>query len=455
MSLLVIDTGSSSVRVMLYDGQAQPIEGASARRQHAFNPDDEADPVQLRGLIENCIDEVLGHPASGEIEGVGMATFAGNWLGLDAAGQPVTPLYTYADSRGGEVATALRQKIDAAANCQRTGCPIHPAYLPVRLNWLKRTQPDVWSQVEYWADFGAYCFGAWLGRRVTSFCLASWSGIFNRYTLNWDEEWLAALGMEPAAMPDLRDIDVPIRGLSPAYAERWPALQDVPFLAPVADGAAATVGAGAMTGDELVLTIGTTAAVRRVVVGDEPPPVPAGLWAYRIDRRHHLVGGALNEGGNIFAWAERTLRLPEGAETEAALQARRPGQHGLRFTPTLNGERSPGWVGDTSGAIEGLRLTTTPLDILQAALEGVAARLALVANLISTDDLPVIGAGGALVGSPSWARLVALVMGRELRVQQSAESTGRGVVMMVWRALGRGEWGDFGVAIGAVFRPES
>jgi hypothetical protein len=37
--------------------------------------------------------------------------------------------------------------------------------------------------------------------------------------------------------------------------------------------------------------------------------VPRGLWCYRVDRVRSLLGGALNEGGNLFAWLTQTLRL--------------------------------------------------------------------------------------------------------------------------------------------------
>src|SRR6185312_3584306 len=108
------------------------------------------------------------------------------------------------------------------------------------------------------------------------------------------------------------------------------------------------------------------------------PAPPRGLWRYRVDRRRSLLGGATSEGGNVYAWCREVLRLPDDDAVEAALRARTPDTHGLTVLPFLAGERAPGWRGDRRAAITGLSLDTTALDVVHAALEAVALRLALV-----------------------------------------------------------------------------
>jgi sugar (pentulose or hexulose) kinase len=71
----------------------------------------------------------------------------------------------------------------------------------------------------------------------------------------------------------------------------------------------------------------------------------------RLDARRHLIGGATSEGGNVLAWARRTLALPgEEAALDTALAAVTPDSHGLTALPFLAGERSPGWRGDARAA---------------------------------------------------------------------------------------------------------
>lgn len=438
MTLLVIDAGSSSVRALLYDDAGQPLPGAVARRSHQFHTDSSgavtADMAQLRILTEACIDEILEYPQAGVIRAAGMASFVGNLVGL-RAGVPVTPLYTYADTQPGEDVMTLRSQVNTDAAHERTGCPPHTAYHPARLHWLRRTQPETFAAVDCWTDFATACYGDWFGRGVPcSYSVASWSGLLNRESLTWDSALLDTLGLSEAVFPPLADFDSAQTGLAGDYARRWPALRDVPFFLAVGDGAAANIGSGGVDRQHPVLTVGTTAAVR-MVAAETLPPVPPGLWAYRVDAGRHLLGGATSEGGNIFAWARETLRLPDTSTIESELAARPPDGHGLTFLPLLAGERSPGWAVDAVGAVHGLRLSTTPLDILQAALEGVALRLSIIAERLGLPDVPVLAGGGALASSPAWAQIMANALGRPLHIIAAEEVTGRGVALLLLGAL--------------------
>src|SRR5690606_12169229 len=137
MTVLILDIGSSSARALLFDTDARLIEGAVVSQPHQFmaEPPGAAvmDALELRARVEGCIDAILTHPAARDIQVVGMATFVGNMLGLDEHGEPVTPIYAYADTRAAEDVAELRGRVDPEYIHQRTGCIIHTAYQPARL----------------------------------------------------------------------------------------------------------------------------------------------------------------------------------------------------------------------------------------------------------------------------------------------------------------------------------
>ncbi len=85
------------------------------------------------------------------------------------------------------------------------------------------------------------------------------------------------------------------------------------------------------------------------------------------------MGGALSNGGDVFAWMKRTLALPKDVEARLGSIAT-PGGHGLTLLPFFSGERSPYWRADLRGVIAGLTQSTQPFDILRASLESVALR---------------------------------------------------------------------------------
>jgi gluconokinase len=184
--------------------------------------------------------------------------------------------------------------------------------------------------------------------------------------------------------------------------------------------------------------MGTTSAVRAVVAGDLPR-IPAGLWCYRVDREHSLPGGAMTEGGNVFAWMCDTLQLPPLEDLEPSLASAAPDMHGLTMLPFLAGERSPGWAGHARAAIDGLSLATTPLSILQAGMESVAYRVGMVFDLLQPllpEDFEVVVSGGALLSSPAWRQIVADVLNRPVTVSEVREASARGAALLTLRALG-------------------
>src|SRR5262245_17373155 len=121
MTILVLDLGSSSVRALLFDDEATLLAQVSRPHRFAAAPPG-ASTIGIDELEENveaCIDEILLNPQAVNIRAVGMDTFVGNLLGVDAQGRALTPVYTYADTRSAEDVAELAGKLDLEAAHQR------------------------------------------------------------------------------------------------------------------------------------------------------------------------------------------------------------------------------------------------------------------------------------------------------------------------------------------------
>ena len=459
MSLLVIDLGSSSARTLLFDADARLIDGSICSLKHDFTTDSAgratADAAELQRLVESCIDEILRHPAARSIRAVGMASFVGNWLGLDAAGAACTPVVTYADTLGSSEIPALLQKLDGDADAyhQATGCMLHSAYLPAQYARLRSTRPDLDSRIVRISDIGGYLYRQWFGRDVpVSFSVASWSGLLETARRGWHEAYARLLAGESLLdkLPHLADYDCAQTGLKTEYARRWPAMRAAPFFLALGDGAAANIGSGAVNSSRIALTMGTTSALRVV---KDIERVPRGLWRYLVCAGMPLVGGATSEGGNVYQWVMEDL-LQDEDRLEARLSGRRADCHGLTVLPLLAGERSPGWQPNASGTVHGIRRSTSRLDILHAHLEAVAMRLSLIFDLLKAPGATVVAGGGALQSSAAWARMLANALDSPLHLLAEAEITARGVALMMLRSLDGTEPAARPPAVSRVIEPE-
>ena len=443
--ILTIDIGSSSVKAALYDADANRIQETEAQADRELENTSDGGairrPENLVADVEGIIDAVLGKAGdmASNIAAVGMDAMAATVLGLDANGDSLTPIYTYADTRSGAEVEELKRELDVQRVYQRTGCPQHTSYLPGRFRWLQRTSPDVFGRVHRWVDVGTFLYMRWFGRSdiLMSYTMASWSGLLNRHSLEWDEDLLAHVSVPSSNLPPLADYSQGMTGLAQPFANRWPALSGVPFFLAVGDGAAANVGSGCVNQDRVALTIGTSGALR--VLLNDVADIPQGLWGYRLGERT-LLGGSFSDGGSVFAWANDTLRLDANADNlEKELQGMPPDGHGLTVLPFLSGERSPGWATDATGAILGIRMATRPIHIMQAALESVAYRFGIVWDMLSpycSEDAQIIASGGAIKSSPYWMQLITDVLGRTIVVSGETEATSRGTAILSLHALG-------------------
>jgi gluconokinase len=442
--ILSLDIGTSSVRAAIFDRLGRAMEGLDARQFRKIvatkEGASETDPDNLLELLWLCIDDVIYHAGSlaGQVKGVGTCTFVGNILGVDRNGRVVTPLRTYADTRADGEVMGLRAEFDETEVHDRTGCHFHSAYLPAFFRWFANARTDLFGQVSRWVTIGEYLDLKLFGETAVSYSVASWNGLLDRRRLIWDEPLLRALPVRVEQLSPLTDSNISRCGLLPEFAGRWPTLKEVPWFPASGDGATANLGSGCVSPERVALTVGTTSAVR-TVIKDSVPYVPSGLWCYRVDGRRSLPGGALSEGGSVFAWMRDILRLGDLAKVEATLTTMQPDAHGLTVLPFLAGERSPGYAGQARGTIHGLSQGTTGIDLLRAGLESVAFRIALVFELLRPllpGDPQVVASGGALLNSPAWLQIMTDVLNRPIAVSRVKEASGRGAALLALEALG-------------------
>jgi gluconokinase len=441
--VLTLDVGTSSSRAMLFDGDGRAVPGAETQITHQarVTPDGgvELDPEMLFTHTTQAIDGTLPHlPSGSRIAAVAISTIWHSVMGLDDEMHPLTSLLTWADTRAAAAAAELRQRLDEAAVHARTGCLLHPSYLPARLAWLSASRPDVWRSVRRWASFGEYLHLRLFGRCVCSVSMASGTGLLDVHRCAWDDEVMEAIGLAPDLLSPLGDTGDVLQGLRPEWAERWPALKDVPWLPAIGDGACSNVGSGCVDPSQIALMVGTSGATR-VVLSTPDAGVLPGLFLYRVDRRRPIIGGATSEGGNLFAWMRSALRLDELSQLEAEIATMAPDAHGLTVLPFWAGERAPGWAAEARGALVGLTLATRPIDILRAGLEAIAYRFALIHELlraVASPDAVVVASGGALLGSPAWLTIMSDVLGRTVVASQVSEASSRGAALLALEALG-------------------
>jgi gluconokinase len=446
--ILALDVGTSSTRALLFDSKGQAVPGIQSQESYALTLSNEGevsvDADVLVAAVVSTIDNVLKAAGSlaNSIGAVAADSFWHSLVGVDADGKAIMPLITWEDTRPRQAAAELCQQLNEDEIHKRTGARLHASYWPAKLRWLANSEPDTFQRVAQWLSFGEYLHRKLLGKSVCSLSMASGTGMLITRERKWDTEMMQVLDVKPEQFPKLGDLHDSVQGLAPEYASRWPMLNKIPWFPAIGDGAAANVGSGCAISSNWALTMGTSSAIRVVVSPDAVTP-PAGLWLYLIDAKRGLLGGALSEGGNVFAWMSETLRLPSLKEADPAVAQLPPDGHGLTILPFISGERSLGWHAEARAVVAGIQTHTSPQDMLRAAIEALAYQLALVYQQLSValniqEEKPrVIGSGGALLGSSTLQSVLADILGVPIYPSYEHEASARGVALLALEVMGK------------------
>ena len=386
MTVLSLDVGTSSARARQFDERG---ELAGELRQEEYETDD---PAEVAAAVRRVL--------AGE-EPDAISCFAHSLVAVDEDWNPLTPILGWRDTRSAAAAEWLARRLDAEAVHARTGAFLHPSFWPAKLAWLAETEPEIFRRAARLVSFADYL----RGEADTSLSMASTSGLLDLTTREWDRELLAVLELDP---------------------ERLPRLADVPLWS---DAACSNAGAGCTTRERAALMVGTSGALRVLYETERPQPKP-GLFLYLADEHRVVEGGALSDGGNLYEWVERTL-----APAAGSLADRDPRDHGLVFLPFLGGERSTGWNPHARGSVHGLTFATTPLDLRQAAYEGVAFRFAAIADLLP-DVREVVATGGGLLHDRDWIQIMADGLARPVTISAVPEASLRGAAVLALARLG-------------------
>lgn len=364
-----------------------------------------------------------------EIKYVAACSFLHSLVGVDASGKPTTKVLGWADKRSRKYSAVLKKRFDEKTVHNRTGAHFHSSFWPAKLLWLRREFPDVFEKTAKWLSFSDFIELRLFGEAATSLSMASATGIFDIRKCDWDAELLKFLRIKDSALPAIPERDSATFTLKSEFSKRWPRLAQAKWFPAIGDGAADNIGAGCTAKNRAALMVGTSGAMRVAYAGEPPINIPKGLWCYRIDRKRVIIGGALSDGGNLFEWLKKNLKLPKDYEKE--ILRRDTVSHGLVFHPFLFGERSTGYNEEAQGAIIGLAASHDSIDILKAALESVAYRFAEILERLNkvVKIKEIVSSGGALRESQIWVKIIADALDRELIMNDAEESSSRGTAL--------------------------
>jgi len=363
----------------------------------------------------------------------------------DDAGTPIANAMTWADARAVAVYRSLIADTDTHALYRRTGCPVHSTYHLQRLRWWDRVEPEQMQRARLWVGIKDWILHALTGVWASDLSLASTTGLLNLQSLTWDTGVLRLAGVLADQLPPLVSPSAVVGGLTAEAAAATGLPSGLPVIAGGSDGAMASLGTGIAASGQMVITVGTSGAVRKVVGEPWFDPGERTFCYLLTDKPEPLwfIGGAINNGGLTLQWVREKLYpdLEGDAGYEQLAQDAAsvpPGADGVFLLPYFAGERSPHWAPRDKGMMYGLGMQHNRAHFSRAAMEGVANCLADVWDALygSETSNEVVRVTGGITRTPLWVQIVADMLGVPLMALEVADTSATGAGLLGMYALG-------------------
>ncbi|MDR3191179.1 MAG: gluconokinase [Lactobacillaceae bacterium] len=448
--LIGVDLGTTSTKAVLFDTKGQVI--ASANQGYKLYRDEpdmaEQDLTEIWDAFLAAVKEVALAAVDGKILAVSFSSAMHSLIAFDEAWQPLTRIITWADTRSVKYTEALKANDLGAQLYSKTGTPIHPMAPLSKLLWLQNEHAEIFNQAKHYLGIKEYLFHRLFGANKMDYSIASGTGLFNIFELAWDEQALKTTNITAAQLPTPVEPYEIERGMVSEYAEAMGLPVDTPFVYGAADGPLSNLGVNAIKPGVAAVTIGTSGAIR--VVTDAPRVDPKGrTFTYALDRDHWVIGGPVNNGGDVFRWARDNMFDDEKATAElmgidsydllTEIAGKIPaGANGLLFHPYLGGERAPIWDANARGSFFGITHQHTRAHMIRAVLEGIIFNIYMVSLALEevVGDLTSIQATGGFARSPLWRQMMADIFEQGVTVPKAFESGALAATVMAQKALG-------------------
>ena len=438
--LLGIDGGTESIRAIVFDLDGRPKGSHASAYQTQFPKPSWAE--------QNPEDwwRCLGEAARGALKASGISadqvialcvdTTCCSVVAVDAEGTPLRPAMIWMDVRSAAEAADVAASGDPALRINSDGRgPVSAEWMIPKSLWMKRNQPELFSQAARICEYQDY-----INWRLTGRWVASLNNMSVRWHYQSREGGLPLSLLEKLDLAELeqkwpplivRPGDV-IDSLTKSAAEHLGLKSGIPVVQGGADAFIGVIGLGVTEPGEMALITGSSHLHLGIAAREVHGP---GIWGTYMDAVYPdkpVIEGGQTSTGSVIAWFKRHFApntTLDALNDEAATIE--PGCEVLLVLDHFQGNRTPYTDALSRGAITGLTLKHTPAHVYRAIIEGICLGTKLIVENFGAAFTPkrIVVAGGA-THSPLWLQIHADTIGAPLALTEVSDAPALGCAIL-------------------------
>ncbi|WP_067622227.1 xylulokinase [Alicyclobacillus acidiphilus] len=431
-----VDLGTSSVKVLLVDEHGHVCGEAAEQYQliqersgwSEQNPEDwfTSTKLALKKLVSQAgipKDSVEGISFSGQMHGLVL---------LDAEHRVIRNAILWNDTRTTEQCRVIEQVLgDTLLEVARNKA-LEGFTLP-KLLWVKDNEPRNYEQIATFLLPKDYLRFRLTNCLATEYSDAAGTIMMDVRKKQWSPEILQAFGIPQDICPPLMDSGAVAGTLLPEVADEVGLTDSVKVFAGGADNACGAIGAGILSPDATLCSIGTSGVVLNYEE-DSEQDYHGQLHFFNHGKRdaYYSMGVTLAAGFSL-SWFKDTFARASSFNQLLEQVGNVPiGAGGLVFTPYLVGERTPHSDSVIRSSFIGIDAGHTLHHFARAVVEGITMSLRESIQIMSDagrriNTIVSIGGGSR---SDTWLQIQADVFGAEVVRLESEQGPALGAAML-------------------------
>lgn len=435
MAFIGLDIGTTGCKSVVFDEKGKELFGSYLEYDAKRNKEvHELDGVLVFEAVKKVIYSSVQGSSDKEMKAIAITSFGESFVPVDENGNPLDNAMLYTDKRGTLEASFLEGKIDYLD----VGMLPHGMYSLPKIMWIKNNSPRVYNKAYKMLLFEDYIVFRLCGEAEISYSLASRTMAFDVINKKWNKKVLDLAEIDENKLSKAVPAGSVAGKIKPDLAFELGVSRDTLIINVGIDQIAAAVGAGAIMPGITVNGSGTVECITPVfdMVIDNSIMSKGGycLAPHAVDGYYSTFAISYTGGGSL-KWFKNTFTEMDHKELDALVE---DNPSSLLFLPYLAGAATPYMDENATGAIIGLNLGTTRIDIYKSIMEGVALDMFLNINTIAKAGIDVaeLRTTGGGAKSPKWLQIKADITGIPITALKSSEAGCLGCAMIAAVAEG-------------------
>jgi|Deesub1362A_J573_1020465.scaffolds.fasta_scaffold00099_57 glycerol kinase len=465
MRTCVIDTGTTSIRTVVYEDQKQlDFQSEPLTRFYPQPGFVELDPQEITFKVKKLLDLSID---KWDVDAIAITNQRTTSILWDAkTSKNLFPALTWQDVRArpvadslnrlwlirfgkiiGKLAIGVYKTLPSLRNSRRirymvtiSKLSFKPNHASVHLMWMLQ---NLRNREKYDLKFGT--IDTWIlwnlcGEYATDYTNASATGIYDIFFKKWSENILKIIGFPPESLAEVKNSDS-------IFGE----YKGIPIASIIADQQASLFAQDCFEFGDIKCTNGTGSFID-VNVGDAPTASLGGLipmmaWKTGSDEKY-MLEGYVSFSGSAMDWI-REIGLLNRVEESSKLAFSSVDEK-LLFVPSFAGLGTPHYI-EVPGTLWGISNKTRKEDIVKSLLEALSFRIAEIIGIIRRElkiTSESIRMDGKFSSNDFLLQRVADVTGLNVERSRFLEGSSFGAHLMAGVAMKEWEMGDL------VFTPE-